>query len=129
MELLDVGGGFTGHFDACGNVMFGEIANTINMAVARCFPPEMGVRVIAEPGRYFAGARLPLPPWCTSCLGRPSRHGHWAGVHRCSWPLAPGLAPLPPCLLLRRYSTDGWRCVCGGGRDTARALSEGGSTG
>jgi hypothetical protein len=56
MELLDVGGGFTGHFDACGNVMFGEIANTINKAVAHCFPPEMGVRVIAEPGRYFAGA-------------------------------------------------------------------------
>eukprot|EP00983_Pelagomonas_calceolata_P033873 1061519-Pelagomonas_calceolata.AAC.3 len=55
MELLDVGGGFTGHFDACGNVMFGEIANTINQAVARYFPPERGVRVIAEPGRYFAG--------------------------------------------------------------------------
>ncbi len=55
MELLDVGGGFTGHFDACGNVMFGEIANTINKAVAHCFPPERGVRVIAEPGRYFAG--------------------------------------------------------------------------
>ncbi|KAG2455071.1 hypothetical protein HYH02_000893 [Chlamydomonas schloesseri] len=54
MELLDIGGGFTGHFDECGNVMFGEIANTINAALATNFPPEMGVRVIAEPGRYFA---------------------------------------------------------------------------
>jgi ornithine decarboxylase len=54
MELLDVGGGFTGHFDAHGNVMFGEIANTINSSLAKHFPPEMGVRVIAEPGRYFA---------------------------------------------------------------------------
>lgn len=24
MELLDIGGGFTGHFDEHGNVMFGE---------------------------------------------------------------------------------------------------------
>ncbi len=54
MELLDIGGGFTGRFDAHGNVMFGEIANTINAALAAHFPQEMGVRVIAEPGRYFA---------------------------------------------------------------------------
>ncbi len=54
MELLDIGGGFTGHFDECGNVMFGEIATTLNAALAAYFPPEMGVRVIAEPGRYFA---------------------------------------------------------------------------
>ena len=33
MELLDVGCGFTGHFDACGNVMFGEIANTDRKSV------------------------------------------------------------------------------------------------
>jgi len=54
MELLDIGGGFTGHFDAHGNVMFGEIANTINAAIAEHFPMETGVRIIAEPGRYFA---------------------------------------------------------------------------
>eukprot|EP00955_Chlamydomonas_euryale_P036745 350545-Chlamydomonas_euryale.AAC.1 len=54
MTLLDIGGGFTGAFDACGNVMFGEIANTINAAVAEHFPAEGHVRVIAEPGRYFA---------------------------------------------------------------------------
>jgi len=54
MELLDIGGGFTGHFDERGNVKFGEIANTINTALSTHFPEEMGVRVIAEPGRYFA---------------------------------------------------------------------------
>eukprot|EP00798_Chlamydomonas_sp_ICE-L_P029191 gene29191-31091_t len=54
MELLDIGGGFTGHFDSMGNVMFGEIAGAINAAVAQHFPIENGVRVIAEPGRYFA---------------------------------------------------------------------------
>mmetsp|Transcript_7867 Transcript_7867/g.15330 ORF Transcript_7867/g.15330 Transcript_7867/m.15330 type:complete len:478 (-) Transcript_7867:682-2115(-) len=54
MDLLDVGGGFTGHFDENGDVMFGEIANTINAVLESHFPLEMGVRVIAEPGRYFA---------------------------------------------------------------------------
>ena len=40
MQLLDIGGGFTGHFDSHGNVMFGEIASTINEALAKHFPPE-----------------------------------------------------------------------------------------
>ena len=63
MELLDIGGGFTGHFDSHGNVMFGEIANAINAAVAENFPAEDGVRIIAEPGRYFAetAASLMMP--------------------------------------------------------------------
>lgn len=54
MDLLDIGGGFSGRFDAHGNVIFGEIASTINAALTAHFPPESGVRVIAEPGRYFA---------------------------------------------------------------------------
>ena len=28
MEVLDIGGGFTGHFDERGHVIFGEIAST-----------------------------------------------------------------------------------------------------
>jgi ornithine decarboxylase len=55
MELLDIGGGFTGQFDACGNVIFGEIALTVNSALAAHFPADSGVHIIAEPGRYFAG--------------------------------------------------------------------------
>ncbi|KAJ9508522.1 hypothetical protein QJQ45_012069 [Haematococcus lacustris] len=56
MELLDIGGGFTGHFDCDGNVKFGDIAHTINSALAAYFPMDRcsHVRVIAEPGRYFA---------------------------------------------------------------------------
>jgi diaminopimelate decarboxylase len=57
MELLDIGGGFTGQFDACGNVIFGDIALTINSALAAHFPADSGVHIIAEPGRYFAGRR------------------------------------------------------------------------
>ncbi len=30
MELLDIGGGFTGHFDEHGHVIFGETAVAIN---------------------------------------------------------------------------------------------------
>lgn len=56
MNLLDIGGGFTGRFDARGHVVFGDIGRTINAALAAHFPPEGGVRVIAEPGRYFAEA-------------------------------------------------------------------------
>jgi ornithine decarboxylase len=54
MRLLDIGGGFTGHFDGHGHVQFGDIACTINTAIGEHFPAESGVRAIAEPGRYFA---------------------------------------------------------------------------
>ncbi len=33
MTLLDIGGGFSGRFDACGNVVFGDIASAINAAL------------------------------------------------------------------------------------------------
>lgn len=42
MELLDIGGGFTGHFDDHGSVMFGETANAINSALESEFPPDTG---------------------------------------------------------------------------------------
>lgn len=54
MELLDIGGGFTGNFDSAGEVIFGDIATTLKNAIAASFPEDMNVRVIAEPGRYFA---------------------------------------------------------------------------
>jgi ornithine decarboxylase len=56
MELLDIGGGFTGTFDTQGNVMFGDIAAAINAALDQEFPQieSESIRIIAEPGRYFA---------------------------------------------------------------------------
>lgn len=54
MTLLDIGGGFSGRFDSHGHVMFGDIARTINAALSAYFAADAGVRVIAEPGRYFA---------------------------------------------------------------------------
>ncbi|KAG2490269.1 hypothetical protein HYH03_011224 [Edaphochlamys debaryana] len=85
MDLLDIGGGFTGHFDGLGNVMFGEIATTINAALAAHFPPggEGGeVRVIAEPGRYFAEASSTL---FTPVIGQRDRIIKDGSIHKDYW--------------------------------------------
>ncbi|GLI59190.1 hypothetical protein VaNZ11_001024 [Volvox africanus] len=95
MELLDIGGGFTGHFDEMGNVMFGEIANTINTALAAHFPPEMGVRVIAEPGRYFAETSSTL---LTPVYGQRDRIAHDGVVKKDYW-LTDGLYGSFNCIL------------------------------
>jgi ornithine decarboxylase len=95
MELLDIGGGFTGHFDECGNVMFGEIANTINAALAANFPTDMGVRVIAEPGRYFAETSSVL---MTPVYGVRDRVAPEGGVHKDYW-LTDGLYGSFNCIL------------------------------
>ncbi|GFR47866.1 hypothetical protein Agub_g9675, partial [Astrephomene gubernaculifera] len=86
MELLDIGGGFTGRFDSAGNVMFGDIARTINAALAQHFSPggPMGhVRVIAEPGRYFAETSSTL---LTVVIGQRDRAvAGGGGVHKDYW--------------------------------------------
>ncbi|XP_068192488.1 ornithine decarboxylase-like [Antennarius striatus] len=52
MNLLDIGGGFSGSDSF--KVTFEEFSEVINAALNDFFPPESGVRVIAEPGRYYA---------------------------------------------------------------------------
>lgn len=96
MELLDIGGGFTGHFDACGNVMFGEIANAINAAVAELFPIESGVRIIAEPGRYFAETSASL---MTPIYGQRDRLDEAGGVKNKDYWLTDGLYGSFNCIL------------------------------
>ena len=95
MELLDIGGGFTGHFDSMGNVMFGEIANTINNALAANFPPEMNVRVISEPGRYFVETSSTL---MTPVVGQRDRAAANGGVHKDYW-ITDGLYGSFNCIL------------------------------
>lgn len=57
MRLLDLGGGFCGgKFNANGMVDLGGVPAAVNAALDTYFPEEMGVQVIAEPGRYFAEA-------------------------------------------------------------------------
>jgi ornithine decarboxylase len=51
MNTLDVGGGFPGSEQA--SVKFDMIAKILRSALDEHFPPESGVKLIAEPGRYF----------------------------------------------------------------------------
>jgi ornithine decarboxylase len=95
MRLLDIGGGFTGHFDEHGHVMFGDIARTINKAISVHFPAESNVRVIAEPGRYFAetSASLVVPVY-----GKRDRIGSSGGTHKDYW-LTDGLYGSFNCII------------------------------
>ncbi|XP_050533773.1 ornithine decarboxylase-like isoform X2 [Daktulosphaira vitifoliae] len=52
MHILDIGGGFHGKID--------KFAGIINEALDELFPPDSGVNIIAEPGRYFVESSFTL---------------------------------------------------------------------
>lgn len=53
MRILDIGGGFCGgSIGAEGSVELGGVPAAVNAALARHFPDEGSVRIIAEPGRW-----------------------------------------------------------------------------
>lgn len=54
LTLLDIGGGFPG-FDGFGP-SFEDIATALREVLDELFPKDSGVRIIAEPGRYFTAA-------------------------------------------------------------------------
>ncbi|XP_041095422.1 ornithine decarboxylase 1-like isoform X2 [Polyodon spathula] len=58
MALLDIGGGFPGTDDFI--VTFEEFAKVINQSLELHFPAESGVRIIAEPGRYYVASAFTL---------------------------------------------------------------------
>nr|BAR42912.1 lysine/ornithine decarboxylase [Huperzia serrata] len=58
MHILDIGGGFT--VGNNGELKLAEAAKVINAALEQYFPEELGVSIIAEPGRYFAEAPTTL---------------------------------------------------------------------
>lgn len=58
MSLLDIGGGFPGSEDT--KLKFEEIAAVINPALDKYFPVDSGVRIIAEPGRYYVASAYTL---------------------------------------------------------------------
>ncbi|KAK6057363.1 Pyridoxal-dependent decarboxylase, pyridoxal binding domain protein [Cooperia oncophora] len=57
MNLVDLGGGYPGTVQ---DTSFEQIAAVIRSAVDDFLPPEFGVRLIAEPGRFFAAAPFTL---------------------------------------------------------------------
>ena len=65
MEVLDIGGGFSGSIKADDasnddDVTLAAVAGEVNKSLERLFPEAEGVRVISEPGRYFAEACVTL---------------------------------------------------------------------
>ncbi|XP_039604831.1 ornithine decarboxylase [Polypterus senegalus] len=58
MTLLDIGGGFPGSEDV--KLKFEEVTAVINLALDKYFPVDMGVNVIAEPGRYYVASAYVL---------------------------------------------------------------------
>jgi ornithine decarboxylase len=58
-NLLDIGGGFPGN-DQPGKVTFEEIANEIKRGLEEHFGSFKDLRIIAEPGRFFATSALIL---------------------------------------------------------------------
>lgn len=70
LDILDIGGGFPiRHFDKDTHPTFETLARTIRAELARLFPKS--VRVIAEPGRFFAG---PSGILVTQVVGRTFRN-------------------------------------------------------
>ena len=65
MDLLDIGGGFPGSKGPY--ISFEEIANVVNQSLDEHFPPECGVKIIAEPGRYFVASAFTL---CTNIIAK-----------------------------------------------------------
>lgn len=57
MQVLDLGGGFPG-YKTC--LAFETIADVINRALDEHFPADSPVKVIAEPGRFYAAACFTL---------------------------------------------------------------------
>lgn len=57
-DLLDIGGGFPGQWSD--KITFKEICDELTPALDRYFPEGSGVRVIAEPGRYFVASAFTL---------------------------------------------------------------------
>jgi len=67
MTLLDIGGGFTAPYNPETAELFRCTADVINTAIDKHFPADCGVRIIAEPGRYFAETSATL---FTTILGQ-----------------------------------------------------------
>jgi hypothetical protein len=64
MKILDIGGGFT---SGSTGLKFLDASAAVNTALDAYFPPNMGVTIIAEPGRYFAETPATL---ATTVIGK-----------------------------------------------------------
>uniref|UniRef100_UPI00358F847D ornithine decarboxylase-like n=1 Tax=Myxine glutinosa TaxID=7769 RepID=UPI00358F847D len=58
LSLLDIGGGFPGCLNS--KVTFEEIASVVDTGLESYFPADLGLRIIAEPGRFFMTSAFTL---------------------------------------------------------------------
>lgn len=65
-DFLDLGGGFGGD-------NFVEIASVLRPAIQAHFPKESGVRIIAEPGRYFVAQAFEMATNIIARRGKPAQ--------------------------------------------------------
>ncbi|XP_060857004.1 ornithine decarboxylase 1-like [Metopolophium dirhodum] len=72
MHLLNIGGGFPGDK----NTSLDKIANIVNDALNEWFPPNNGVTIIAEPGRYFVASAFTLATKIHSIKKRSNDESH-----------------------------------------------------
>ena len=70
MRVLDLGGGYSGNLTE--GITMEAVAASLNAALEMHFPASQGVRVIAEPGRYFAEPGMTLH---TRVFGKRVREG------------------------------------------------------
>ena len=69
--MLDLGGGYSGNLTE--GITMAAVAASLNAALDEHFPPSSGVRIIAEPGRYYAEPGMTL---FTRVYGKRVRESH-----------------------------------------------------
>ncbi|XP_022182455.1 ornithine decarboxylase-like [Myzus persicae] len=74
MHLLNIGGRFPGNKNT--STFTTQIADIINDALNKWFPPNNGVTVIAEPGRYFVASAFTLSTKIHSIKNRSNDERH-----------------------------------------------------
>jgi ornithine decarboxylase len=75
MRILDLGGGYSGNLTE--GITMAAVAQSLNDALEAHFPVAQGVRVIAEPGRFFAEPGMTLH---TRVFGKRVRENRGPGV-------------------------------------------------
>uniref|UniRef100_A0A8C4QUD8 ornithine decarboxylase n=1 Tax=Eptatretus burgeri TaxID=7764 RepID=A0A8C4QUD8_EPTBU len=58
LSVLDIGGGFPGCLNS--KITFEEIASVVNTGLEHYFPADLGLRIIAEPGRFYVTSAFTL---------------------------------------------------------------------
>jgi ornithine decarboxylase len=102
MNLLDIGGGFPGHVSTYqNNLTFENICACVNDALDQHFPEGCGVRIIAEPGRYFVAASHTL---VTTVIAKRNQPDQQAGQPSVAYYISEGVYGSFNCTVFDHYA-------------------------